>query len=52
MQPEGTVAARTMNPGGSHVSGGGARSGDYCPSYGRDDGITGNPRGPPDMNIP
>ena len=52
MQPEGTVAARTMNPGGSHVSGGGGRSGDYCPSYGRDDGITGNPRGPPDMNIP
>ncbi len=50
MQPAGTVAARTMNPGGTETSGGGARSGDFAPSYGRDDGITGNPRGPPSMN--
>tara|TARA_R110000824_G_scaffold1291_2_gene6723 strand:+ start:1923 stop:2198 length:276 start_codon:yes stop_codon:yes gene_type:complete len=50
MQLAGTVAARTMNPGGSEVSGGGGESGDYAPSYARDDGIVGNPRGPPAMN--
>ena len=48
--PSGSISARTMNPGGSEVSGGGARSGDYAPSYGRNDGIAGNPRGPPAMN--
>jgi hypothetical protein len=52
MQPAGTVAVRTMNPGGSETSGGGAQAGDYAPSYGRDDGVVGNPRGPPAMNIP
>ena len=41
-----------MNPGGSEVSGGGGLSGDYCPTYGRDDGVVGNPRGPPSMNTP
>ena len=51
MQPAGTIQARTMNPGGSETSGGGGISGDYAPSYGRDDGIAGNPRGPPAMNI-
>ena len=30
---------------------GGGISGDYAPSYGRDDGVVGNPRGPPAMNI-
>ena len=44
MQPEGTVAARTMNPGGSEVSGGGANAGDYAPTKARNDGIIGNPR--------
>jgi hypothetical protein len=52
MQPAGTVSARTMNPGGSEVSGGGGLSGDYAPTYGRDDGVVGNPRGPPNMNTP
>jgi len=52
MQPSGTIPARTMNPGGSETSGGGGISGDYAPSYGRDDGVVGNPRGPPAMNIP
>ena len=50
MQVEGTIAARTINPGGAHVEGGGANSGDYAPSYGRNDGVVGNPRGPPNMN--
>jgi|TARA_Y100000310_G_scaffold14511_1_gene14689 hypothetical protein len=50
MQPAGTVQARTMNPGGSEVAGGAAIAGDYAPSYGREDGVTGNPRGPPNMN--
>jgi len=52
MQPAGTIAARTINPGGSEVDGGSGLSGDYAPTYGRDDGIAGNPRGPPAMNIP
>ena len=52
MQPAGTVSARTMNPGGSETSGGSGQAGDYAPSYGRDDGVVGNPRGPPKMNIP
>tara|TARA_R110000744_G_scaffold148869_1_gene261961 strand:- start:165 stop:440 length:276 start_codon:yes stop_codon:yes gene_type:complete len=52
MQPAGTVAVRTMNPGGSEVSGGSGLSGDYAPTYGRDDGVIGNPRGPPSMNTP
>ena len=47
MQPAGTIPARTMNPGGSETSGGGANAGDYAPTDGRDDGITGNPRGWP-----
>jgi len=51
-QPAGTVSARTMNPGGSEVSGGTGLAGDYCPTYGRDDGVVGNPRGPPSMNTP
>jgi hypothetical protein len=51
MQVAGTVQARTMNPGGSEASGGGGISGDYAPSYGRDDDVVGNPRGPPAMNI-
>ncbi len=46
MQHEGTVSARTMNPGGSEVSGGGANAGDYTPTDGRTDNITGNPRAP------
>ena len=41
-----------MNPGGTEVSGGQGNAGDYAPTYGRDDGVTGNPRGPPDMNTP
>lgn len=52
MQPAGTVSARTMNPGGPETAGGGGNSGDYAPSYGRKDGIVGNPRGPPAMNNP
>jgi len=52
MQPAGTIAARTMNPGGSETSGGGGISGDYAPTFARDDGIVGNPRGPPSMNTP
>ena len=52
MQPAGTVSVRTMNPGGSEVSGGGGLSGDYAPTYARDDGVVGNPRGPPNMNTP
>ncbi len=44
MQPAGTVSARTMNPGGSEVSGGGANAGDYAPTKARNDGIIGNPR--------
>ena len=52
MQPAGTVAVRTMNPGGSETSGGGAQAGDYAPTYGRDDNVVGNPRGPPNMNTP
>jgi len=32
MQPAGTISARTMNPGGSEVSGGGANAGDYAPT--------------------
>jgi len=47
MQPAGTISARTMNPGGTEISGGGARAGDYAPSHARNDGITGNPRGWP-----
>jgi hypothetical protein len=50
MQPAGTVAARTMNPGGSETSGGGANSGDYAPTDARTDGIVGNPRGWPSAN--
>ena len=50
MQPSNTIAARTMNPGGTEVEGGSGNLGDYAPSYGRDDGVTGNPRGPPAMN--
>jgi hypothetical protein len=52
MQPAGTVPVRTMNPGGTETSGGSAIAGDYCPTYGRDDGVVGNPRGPPNMNTP
>ena len=44
MQVAGTVQARTMNPGGSETSGGGANAGDFAPTFGRADGITGNPR--------
>ena len=51
MQPAGTIAARTMNPGGSETSGGSGKAGDYAPSYGRNDGVVGNPRGPPNMNV-
>tara|TARA_R100001594_G_scaffold74911_2_gene109658 strand:+ start:1084 stop:1359 length:276 start_codon:yes stop_codon:yes gene_type:complete len=47
MQPAGTIQARTMNPGGSETSGGGANAGDFAPTDGREDGITGNPRGWP-----
>jgi len=50
MQVAGSVAARTINPGGAHVEGGGGNAGDYAPSYGRNDGVVGNPRGPPNMN--
>tara|TARA_R110000765_G_scaffold257873_7_gene358191 strand:- start:5011 stop:5280 length:270 start_codon:yes stop_codon:yes gene_type:complete len=46
MQLEGTVSARTMNPGGSETSGGGSHAGDYTPTDGRTDGVTGNPRAP------
>ena len=52
MQPSGTIAARTINPGGSEVSGGQGNLGDYAPTYAREDGVTGNPRGPPAMNPP
>ena len=44
MQPAGTISARTMNPGGSELSGGGANAGDYAPTKARNDGIIGNPR--------
>ena len=44
MQPAGTISVRTMNPGGSEVSGGGATAGDYAPTWARKDGIVGNPR--------
>ena len=50
MQPAGTVSARTMNPGGSETSGGGANSGDYAPTWARKDGVAGNPRGWPAPN--
>ena len=43
-QIEGTVSARTMNPGGSEIAGGSGLAGDYAPTDGRDDGIEGNPR--------
>jgi len=52
MQPSNTIQARTMNPGGSQVEGGSGNLGDYAPTYARGDGVTGNPRGPPDMNNP
>ena len=52
MQRAGTVPVRTMNPGGTEAAGGAGILGDYAPTYGRDDGVTGNPRGPPDMNDP
>jgi hypothetical protein len=52
MQPAGTVQARTMNPGGSEISGGSGLSGDYAPTFARSDGVVGNPRGPPNMNTP
>ena len=52
MQLAGTVSARTMNPGGSETSGGGGQAGDYAPTFARNDGIVGNPRGPPNMNTP
>ena len=51
-QPSNTIQARTMNPGGSETEGGQGNIGDYAPTYGRDDGVTGNPRGPPAMNTP
>jgi len=44
LQPAGTIQARTMNPGGSETSGGGANSGDFAPTEGRADGAIGNPR--------
>ena len=44
MQKEGTVAARTINPGGSEAGGGSGLSGDYAPTEGRTDGIIVNPR--------
>ena len=52
MQVEGTIAARTINPGGTEVEGGQGNLGDYAPTYARGDGVTGNPRGPPAMNNP
>ena len=45
MQPSGTIAARTINPGHTESSGGGANRGDFAPTDGRDDGVTGNVRG-------
>jgi|14BtaG_2_1085337.scaffolds.fasta_scaffold66846_2 hypothetical protein len=51
-QPSNTIQARTMNPGGTETEGGQGNIGDYAPTYGRDDGVTGNPRGPPAMNTP
>lgn len=45
MQPAGTISMRTINPGHTESSGGGANKGDFAPTDGRDDGITGNVRG-------
>ena len=45
MQPEGTVSVRTINPANGESSGGTGLSGDYAPTYGRDDMQIGNPRG-------
>tara|TARA_R110000824_G_scaffold45871_6_gene132397 strand:- start:1736 stop:2020 length:285 start_codon:yes stop_codon:yes gene_type:complete len=50
LQPSNTIQARTMNPGGSETSGGGANSGDFAPTEGRADGAIGNPRGWPSAN--
>ena len=52
MQISGTLSARTINPGGTEVEGGQGNLGDYAPTYARGDGVTGNPRGPPNMNTP
>jgi hypothetical protein len=52
MQISGTLSARTINPGGTEVEGGQGNLGDYAPTYARGDGVTGNPRGPPNMNDP
>lgn len=43
-QIEGSVSARTMNPGGSETAGGAGLAGDYAPTNARNDGITGNER--------
>ncbi len=45
MQPSGTIAARTITPGDSEVSGGQGNLGDYAPTHEREKGVAGDPRG-------
>jgi len=43
-QPANTISFRTMDTGNPEAGGGVGLAGDYCPTYGRTDGKTGNPR--------
>ncbi len=50
---QGTVIYRCINAENTESAGGLGTAGDYAPTYGRDDGKTGNPRMPNDiMNTP